>query len=462
MYNNNYNNPSSYYQQNSFEYVTPNSRIIPEPPTHEYNAHHSTDFRQPTRFSSLQHVFERESVIDPKCPAFLNDEYLEPNVASTEFPKSPVPNMSFFHQQHENNLSVPMNDVQIKMMNPPTPVRACVHIIDSDDMTSAHQAHLVATPTFSDTPSPSISESVGASFMLQPVPLHKKVSTKQTIPNPTRTSSIQKLPKPPLTPLVIPPTPNRTTSSSASSSPLSINMTPTRTSSIQHHQQQLTPATLTPSSTYSPHSPLTSSPLTPNNATMIPPVNSHNNNKTKSMLPGGAEYHVLEGIKFHELGQLEQATEQFRLASDLDLPIGMFLYGISLRHGWGCKKSEHSAFQYLQKAAEAAVTDLNNFSSTVNLSASKGELIMAIYELGVSFRHGWGCKKNKETALYFFKIAADLGDADAQNDLAHCYHNGHGTKKDIFMAAKYYRLADKQGHGIMGNSWIWKSKYDKP
>jgi hypothetical protein len=30
------------------------------------------------------------------------------------------------------------------------------------------------------------------------------------------------------------------------------------------------------------------------------------------------------------------------------------------------------------------------------------------------------------------------------------------------MAAKYYRKADKQGQGIMGNSWIWKSKYDPP
>lgn len=70
------------------------------------------------------------------------------------------------------------------------------------------------------------------------------------------------------------------------------------------------------------------------------------------------------------------------------------------------------------------------------------------------------CKKNKETAVYYFKIAADLNDADAQNDLGHCYYHGHGVKKDMFMAAKYYRKADKQGQGIMGNSWIWKSKYD--
>lgn len=72
------------------------------------------------------------------------------------------------------------------------------------------------------------------------------------------------------------------------------------------------------------------------------------------------------------------------------------------------------------------------------------------------------CKKNKETAVYYFKIAADLNDADAQNDLGHCYYHGHGVKKDMLLAAKYYRLADKQGQGIMGNSWIWKSKYDSP
>ncbi|KAI7870404.1 hypothetical protein BDF14DRAFT_1773941 [Spinellus fusiger] len=171
---------------------------------------------------------------------------------------------------------------------------------------------------------------------------------------------------------------------------------------------------------------------------------------------------VQQGIHCHEAGQLEKATELFHKAALKENPIGMFLYGVSLRHGWGAKRNEHLAFQYLQKAAEIAIVDLNTISPTVNTSASKNELIMAIYELGVSFRHGWGCKKNKETAVSFFKVAADLGDADAQNDLGHCYYHGHGIKKDHHMAAKYYRMADKQGQGIMGNSWIYKSKYDTP
>lgn len=47
-----------------------------------------------------------------------------------------------------------------------------------------------------------------------------------------------------------------------------------------------------------------------------------------------AERLVHEGIKFHEAGKLEQATDMFKLASNLNLPIAMFLYGVSLRHGW--------------------------------------------------------------------------------------------------------------------------------
>ncbi|CAO3609543.1 unnamed protein product [Mucor fragilis] len=198
-------------------------------------------------------------------------------------------------------------------------------------------------------------------------------------------------------------------------------------------------------------------------ASIPSPITPITHASSKQLSPEAeVEAFVHQGISFHEKGQLEKATQHFRIGAEKGNPIGMFLYGVSLRHGWGCKKNEHAAFQYLQKAAEHAVEDLANIKNTVNASASKGELIMAIYELGVSFRHGWGCKKNKESAVQFFKIAADLGDPDAQNDLGHCYYHGQGVKKDLHLAAKYYRKADKQGQGIMGNSWIWKPKYDKP
>jgi len=39
--------------------------------------------------------------------------------------------------------------------------------------------------------------------------------------------------------------------------------------------------------------------------------------------------------------------------------------------------------------------------------------------------------------------------------------NGIGTKKNAKIAAKYYRMAEKQGVKNVGLSWIWKEKYDE-
>jgi TPR repeat protein len=180
---------------------------------------------------------------------------------------------------------------------------------------------------------------------------------------------------------------------------------------------------------------------------------------------------VQKGIAHHEAGELEQATECFRRAAEMSNPNGMFLYGISLRHGWGCTPQPTVAFRYLQKAAEAAVGDLNNLegpNALMNLqnlsgkgvTVAKKELVLAIHELGVCFRHGWGVPKNKQTAVYYFELAANMGDPDAQNDLGFCYYHGEGVKRDLYKAAKYYRMAHKQGVSAVGNSWIFKKKYD--
>ncbi|KAF9432951.1 hypothetical protein BGZ76_010103 [Entomortierella beljakovae] len=178
-------------------------------------------------------------------------------------------------------------------------------------------------------------------------------------------------------------------------------------------------------------------------------------------MPEKAEDYVRQGIEFHELGDISKATHYFRTAAELGDPVGMLMYGLSVRHGWGCTANRVLAFQYLQKSAEHAVGDLNSRDSFAS-TAAKGELVLAIYELGICFRHGWGVDKNKKTAAYYFEIAANLGDPDAQNDLAWCYFHGIGVKKDMYKSAKYYRLAAAQGQGTIGNQWIWKDKYGGP
>ncbi|KAI9318126.1 hypothetical protein BX666DRAFT_1935015 [Dichotomocladium elegans] len=198
----------------------------------------------------------------------------------------------------------------------------------------------------------------------------------------------------------------------------------------------------------------------------LPPIRPRRQSTTKS----SSSYHSAAtdntaidpylqlGMQCHEKGELEKATHYWRLSAENDSPLGLFFYGIALRHGWGCKKSPAIAVRYLQKAAECAVYDLQK-GIAKSTTIAKSELILAIYELGVCFRHGWGVPKNLTTASYYFEIAANLGDPDAQNDLAFCYAHGHGVKKDSFKAAMYYRKAARQGQGIVGNSWIWKDKY---
>lgn len=62
--------------------------------------------------------------------------------------------------------------------------------------------------------------------------------------------------------------------------------------------------------------------------------------------------------------------------------------------------------------------------------AAKGELVLAMYELANSFRNGWGIKKDPVAAKQYYETAANLGDTDAMNEVAWCYLEGFGTKKD--------------------------------
>ncbi|CAG8460031.1 6145_t:CDS:2 [Racocetra fulgida] len=142
-----------------------------------------------------------------------------------------------------------------------------------------------------------------------------------------------------------------------------------------------------------------------------------------------ADEFIQKAIQYHEANELEKATYYFKLAAEKD-------------------------------TAESAVTDLHA-SMAANPSFARHELVLAIYELGICFRHGWGVPKNKKTAAYYFEIAANLGDPDAQNELGFCFERGEGVKRDLKKSAKYFRMAASQGAGILGNSWIYKKKYDE-
>ncbi|KAL4890605.1 hypothetical protein BDV59DRAFT_92077 [Aspergillus ambiguus] len=189
--------------------------------------------------------------------------------------------------------------------------------------------------------------------------------------------------------------------------------------------------------------------------------------RSRSSSVGDAEkdLDIQEAIRLHEVGELEKSTDMFRRLADphgANNALSQVLYGLALRHGWGCPQDSSQAITYLTAAAanSASIESQALQAGMKKGGAAKGELVLAIFELGNCFRNGWGVERDPVAARQYFETAANLGDTDAMNETAWCYLEGFGGKKDKFAAAKYYRLAEEKGNKLVGNSWIWKEKYN--
>ncbi|KAJ4288205.1 hypothetical protein N0V90_012222 [Kalmusia sp. IMI 367209] len=131
----------------------------------------------------------------------------------------------------------------------------------------------------------------------------------------------------------------------------------------------------------------------------------------------------------------EASTKLFGKLADPNGPnnaLSQVLYGLALRHGWGCEPSMEQAVRFLSMAASnsAEVEKLALNAGVKKGGAAKGELVLAIFELGNCFRYAWGTKEDPVAAKQYYETAANLGDTDAMNEVAWCYLKGYGTKKD--------------------------------
>ncbi|KAH8732962.1 hypothetical protein GQ44DRAFT_12420 [Phaeosphaeriaceae sp. PMI808] len=172
------------------------------------------------------------------------------------------------------------------------------------------------------------------------------------------------------------------------------------------------------------------------------------------------EENIQEAIRLHEKGNLEASTALFgRLADPAshNNALAQVLYGLALRHGWGITTDATQAVHYLSMAASnsAEVEKLALGAGMKKGGAAKGELVLAMYELANCFRNGWGIKKDPAAAKQYYETAANLGDTDAMNEVAWCYTEGFGTKKDKFKAAQFLRLAESKGNKTLGNTWAF-------
>ncbi|KZF23851.1 HCP-like protein [Xylona heveae TC161] len=180
--------------------------------------------------------------------------------------------------------------------------------------------------------------------------------------------------------------------------------------------------------------------------------------RRSSISDKAGDENIQEAIRLHENGDLERSTAMFGRLADPEgenNALSQVLYGLALRHGWGCPPDLPRAVTYLSYAASnSAEIEAQALASGMKKGgAAKGELVLAIYELANCFRHGWGVDKDPVAAKQYYETAANLGDTDAMNEVARCYLDGFGTRKDKYTAAKYYRLAEQNGNKTLGNSW---------
>ncbi|CDS01052.1 hypothetical protein [Sporisorium scitamineum] len=180
--------------------------------------------------------------------------------------------------------------------------------------------------------------------------------------------------------------------------------------------------------------------------------------------PSSAEDFLSQGITYHEQGDLARSAFYFERSAKVDggCVVGMCMFGMALREGWGARKDPVKGFTWIQRAA-ARAGEMMSTSATPKtdseLKAIKSELKLSVYELGKCFCYGWGVKMDKHMALEYFELAAKLGDADAQAEAGALYAAGKGCKKDLKKAAMYYRMAEAGGYDTVGLSWIHKDKY---
>ncbi|KAK7719884.1 hypothetical protein SLS64_002065 [Diaporthe eres] len=183
-----------------------------------------------------------------------------------------------------------------------------------------------------------------------------------------------------------------------------------------------------------------------------------------------AEEHVSKAIALHEEGKVNESTYHLRYAAKQGDPVGMLLFALACRHGWGMRANQAEAVIWLRKAADCAgveiAEDENNAKEGQHVDVAgrktrKAQLALSIYELGVSHMNGWGIEQDKALALRCFEIAGSWGDVDALAEAGFCYAKGVGCKKNLKKAAKLYRAAEAKGMSMVGNSWIHKPKYNE-
>ena len=134
-----------------------------------------------------------------------------------------------------------------------------------------------------------------------------------------------------------------------------------------------------------------------------------------------------------------EAAEYLLEAAEMGNVHAMYYVGVCYKN---VEQKEHVAANWLYRAAREGVKA--GFTELAGMA--KRDVSIAQVHLGTCYFYGYGTKRNRESAVYWYTQAAKLKNPQGYFNLAICYEHGEGVKKDRTEALRLYQQAEKLGH----------------
>lgn len=175
---------------------------------------------------------------------------------------------------------------------------------------------------------------------------------------------------------------------------------------------------------------------------------------------GLAEYYkTVDAANF----DLTQSADWAKKASELGNSSGSHMYGIALRDGAGVERSLIEAESYFSRASEQghryagyeeavlalarkpSPAEIDSIVERLRLCAKRDHIPSALL-LADLYGRGDRVKPDLREAAHWYRVAADLGNAQAQFMTGCLYARGEAVGLDLRHAARYFELAANGGH----------------
>ena len=140
----------------------------------------------------------------------------------------------------------------------------------------------------------------------------------------------------------------------------------------------------------------------------------------------GFQYYKCEGV----VQDHTQAVRLYRLAAQQGFPEAQYNLALTLSRGAGCDMAPVQAVQWMRRAVELGDAEAQT-------------------ELARWYVEGeCGLPTNYKEAMRLAKLGAPAGDADAMNNIGILFHEGWGVAEDPDEAYKWWRQAAALGNEV--------------